>query len=81
VRRRAHVVAAAAIIVLPLIMALLARVARRSRLTITLFGLFLVAVVAAQVWVGVLLMFDQPRVPEGAKWYRFQNPAPAAESE
>jgi uncharacterized membrane protein len=80
VRRRAHVVAAAAIIVLPLIMALLARVARRSRLTITLFGLFLVAVVAAQVWVGALLMFDQPRGGEGGKWYRLQDAARVEES-
>src|SRR3712207_3367933 len=62
IRRLAHVAGAGAIVVLPLFLALLGRVARRSRVLITLFSLLLVAAVAAQVWLGVLLMFDQPRV-------------------
>ncbi len=68
------VVAAGAVIGLPLLMAVLARVVRRSRVTIATFGLLLTATIALQVWLGVLLMFDQPRVPEGAgDWYRLQE--------
>lgn len=74
VRRLAHVAGAGALVVLPLFLALLGRVARRSRAMITLFSLLLVGALAAQVWVGVLLMFDQPRVPEGTgAWYLLQR--------
>jgi hypothetical protein len=74
-RRRAHVLGAGTILALPLLMALLARFARRSRVAITLFGVFFVAVLAAQVWVGALMMFDQPKAPDGMKWYLLQDAA------
>ena len=75
VRRMAHVIAAGAIVVLPLFMAILGRVARRSRAMVGMFGLLLALAIGAQVWLGVLLMYDQPRVPEGSgAWYRFQQP-------
>lgn len=78
VRRIAHVAGAGAIVVLPLFLALLGRVARRSRALIALFSLLLVAAVAGQVWMGVLLMYDQPRVPEGtSQWYLLQRGASA----
>ena len=74
IRRLAHVIGAAAIVVLPLFLALLGRVARRSRAMIALFGVLLVGAIAAQVWLGVLLMVDQPRVPDGTRqWYRLQE--------
>ena len=78
IRRLAHVVGAGAVIVLPLFLAILGRVARRSRAMIAFFSLLLAVAVGAQVWLGVLLMYDQPRVPPGSgAWYRFQQP-PAA---
>jgi uncharacterized membrane protein len=75
-RRLAHVIAGGSIIVLPLLMALLSRIARRSRAILGLFSLLLVAALAAQVWLGILLMFDQAKVsPDAGPWYRFQKPA------
>lgn len=80
VRRLAHVVGAGAVILLPLFMSLLARFARRSRGTIAIFGMLLVLAIAAQVWMGVLLMYDQPKVGTGVEaWYRFQAPASASD--
>jgi uncharacterized membrane protein len=82
IRRLAHVVGAGAIILLPLFMSLLARFARRSRGTITIFGMLLVLAVAAQVWMGVLLMYDQPKVGDGVKdWYRLQTPATVSQQD
>lgn len=79
IRRLAHVITGAAIIVLPLWMALLSRIARRSRAMLGLFSLLLVAALAAQVWLGVLLLFDQSHVGrDGGPWYRLQKPAAAA---
>jgi hypothetical protein len=76
IRRLAHVIAAGAVAVVPLFMALLARVARRSRAMVGLFALLLIAALAAQVWLGALLLFDQPKVANNAgPWYRLQQPA------
>ncbi len=82
-RRFAHVAGAGAIIVLPLLMALLARFARRSHLMAGFFAFLLVSALAAQVWLGALLLFDQPKVqPGGGPWYQFQQPQPTiADSE
>jgi hypothetical protein len=75
IRRLAHVIAAGAVAVVPLFMALLARVARRSRAIVWLFALLLVTATAAQVWLGALLLFDQPKVTDNAApWYRIQQP-------
>jgi uncharacterized membrane protein len=72
-RRLTHVIGGGAIIVLPLFMALLARIARRSRGMVALLALLLVIALAMQVWFGILLMFDQPHVAPGSgAWYRFQ---------
>jgi hypothetical protein len=80
-RRLAHGIAGGAIIVLPLLMALLSRVARRSRAILGLFSLLLVGVLAAQVWLGILLLFDQPKVGPGAgPWYRLQQPTTSTTS-
>jgi hypothetical protein len=41
-----------------------------------LFALLLIAALAAQVWLGALLLFDQPKVANNAgPWYRLQQPA------
>jgi uncharacterized membrane protein len=75
-RRLAHVIAGGSIVVLPLFMALFSRVARRSRAILGLFSLLVVAALAAQVWLGILLMFDQAKVgPDAGPWYRLQKPA------
>ena len=74
-RRLAHVVTGVSIVLLPLLMAVLSRFARRSRAILGLFSLLLVAALAAQVWFGILLMFDQAKVsPDAGPWYRFQKP-------
>ena len=76
-RRIAHVAAGGAIIVTPLLLALVTRVSRRPKVSLTLLGLLLVVAVAAQVWLGVLLMLDTPR----GSVLRFnaagESPAPA----
>lgn len=59
-RRMVHVIGAAAIVLLPLILALLARFAPRKRGIIFGLSLLLIAAVALQVWLGILLMWDTP---------------------
>jgi hypothetical protein len=57
-RRLAHVAGGLAIVGLSLLMALVSRIATRSKLTLLIFALLLLAAVAAQVWFGVLLTYD-----------------------
>jgi len=57
-RRLAHVIAASSLIGLPLIMAGLSRWAPRQKILLALCTLLLIGVIAAQVWIGVLLLFD-----------------------
>ncbi|MFT3785604.1 MAG: hypothetical protein QM770_05495 [Tepidisphaeraceae bacterium] len=59
-RRLAHVILGTALIALPVLMAILARVARRSGLTVLLIGTLVLLAVLAQAWVGVLLLLDSP---------------------
>jgi hypothetical protein len=53
-----HVITGASIIVLPLLLALAARFARRSKLLLGILAAGMVVALALQVWLGVLLMFD-----------------------
>ncbi len=69
-RRLYHVIGAGVLFVLPLILALIARFARRSKFLLGLFSLLLIASLGAQAWLGVLLMFDTPN----GSVFRF-NPA------
>ena len=69
-RRLYHVGAGGAILVSILILALVARFARRSKFLLGFFSLVLLLAVALQVWLGVLLMFDTPN----GELHRF-NPA------
>jgi hypothetical protein len=59
-RRMFHVIAAGAIVMLPLVLAIIARAAPRQRGLIFLLSLLLIGAVAVQVWLGVLLMWDTP---------------------
>jgi len=60
-RRVVHVATGGVIVVTPLLLALATRVSRRPKGSVTVLGLLLVAAVAVQVWLGVLLMLDTPR--------------------
>jgi len=62
-RRAAHVATGGAIIVLPLLLALVARFAPRRKILLLAFALLLIAAVALQVWFGILLMWDSPDGP------------------
>jgi uncharacterized membrane protein len=62
-RRFVHFAAGGAITVLPLVLAMLARWAPRQRVLLAALTLILTGAVAAQVWFGVLLLYDQPTGP------------------
>lgn len=57
-RMAAHASLGAGIIVLALLMALIGRVARKSKLLFAFFALLTLAVIGSQVWVGTLLLYD-----------------------
>jgi uncharacterized membrane protein len=62
-RQMAHVIGGSAIFVLMFLLAILGRWAPRQRVLLTLLALVLIAVVAAQVWLGILLMYDTSSGP------------------
>jgi uncharacterized membrane protein len=62
-RRLYHVVTGTVILLVPLLLALITRVARRPKALLGILSLVLLAAVALQVWLGVLLMFDTERGP------------------
>jgi uncharacterized membrane protein len=62
-RRFVHVATGSVIVVTPLLLALVTRVSRRPRVSLTLLALLLLAAVSLQVWLGVLLMLDTPDGP------------------
>ncbi len=53
-----HVSFAGALVLLPLIMAGLAKWAPRRKLVLSIFTALLIVVIAAQLWMGVLLLYD-----------------------
>lgn len=59
-RRSAHAVAGAAIIVVPLLMAALARWAPKRRWLLAPLALVVVLAIGVQVWLGVLMTLDTP---------------------
>ncbi|QOV91162.1 DUF2231 domain-containing protein [Humisphaera borealis] len=59
-RRLAHVVGGLAIIVLPLLMAALARWAPRRKWILSMLSVVLVAVLGVQIWLGILMTLDTP---------------------
>ena len=62
-RRLVHAANGGTIILVPLVLAGLARFAPRGRLMPAIFTGLLVGAVAAQVWLGVLLLYDGPEGP------------------
>ncbi|HET6248790.1 MAG TPA: DUF2231 domain-containing protein [Tepidisphaeraceae bacterium] len=68
-RHQAHFYLGAAFFVLALICGLLAWIAPKRSLLLGFFGLLLVLVIAAQVWIGVLLTFDD----SGHSLYHFSH--------
>ena len=57
-RHMAHLVLGAAFLLLTLLLAIVAAAAPKNTILLGLFATLLVAVIAAQVWMGVLLTFD-----------------------
>ena len=69
-----HSLTGGAIVVVPLVLAGLARFAPRQRVALSVFTVLLVGAVAAQVWIGVLLLYDTPDGPIN----HFKQPAAEA---
>lgn len=59
----AHLIGAALLILTPLVLAGITRFAPRRKFWLTVCTLFLIVVVAAQVWIGVLMLYDTPDGP------------------
>jgi uncharacterized membrane protein len=62
-RRLAHVICGVSIIVLPVLIAITTRWLPRSRIFLSLLTFLLLAVIAAQIWLGVLLLNDSNAGP------------------
>jgi uncharacterized membrane protein len=75
-RQFTHAVTGGAVVVLPILLAGMARFAPRKRLLLAIVALVLVVALAAQVWLGGLMLFDGT---EGTVT-RLNPPTPAAAS-
>ena len=69
-RNMYHSILGTSIIVLTLVLALVTRIARRSKLAISIFSVLLFLAIGLQMWMGIVLTFDGPRwkvpkVPKG----------------
>jgi uncharacterized membrane protein len=62
-RQLAHVIGGGSIFALMFLLAIMGRWAPRQRVLLTLLAIVLVAVVAAQVWLGILLLYDTTQGP------------------
>jgi hypothetical protein len=60
VRRLTHVILGSSLLVLTLVLAGIARWSPRKRGLLTIVTALLVLVAAAQIWMGVLLLYDSP---------------------
>jgi uncharacterized membrane protein len=69
-REAAHIVFGASILVLTLVLAALARWAPRARVFLGACAMLLIVVMAAQVWIGILLLYDGDTGPLS----RFKSP-------
>lgn len=65
-RRLLHVLSGSAIIILPLLLAMVARWAPRQKIVMFIIALWLLSAVALQVWLGTLLLWDGPEGPWNA---------------
>ena len=57
-RAMAHVIVGVTIVVLTLILAILARWAKRNKPMLAIFALLMILALAAQVWLGIQMLFD-----------------------
>ena len=62
-RRLWHTILGGSLVILPLILALIARFAPRRKWLLTIFSVLLITSIAAQVWLGVLMLFDTVEGP------------------
>ena len=60
-RNMYHSILGTSIIVLTLVLALVTRIARRSKLAISIFSVLLFLAIGLQMWMGIVLTFDGPR--------------------
>jgi hypothetical protein len=74
----AHAIGGSAIVVLPILLALLARFAPRRKWMLSFFTLLLACAVAAQIWVGILLLLDTSD-GDVRRFNELQKPAPPAQ--
>ena len=58
-----HLILGLAIVVLPLILALVTRWTPRNRIIVGALAILLGVAIAGQLWLGVLLMYDTPDGP------------------
>lgn len=71
-RRMIHIISGGVIVLVPLLLALIAKWAPRQRTVLFIFTLWLLAAIAAQAWLGSLMLLD---TPDGA-WNAFHAEAP-----
>lgn len=62
-RHFAHAVAGSAIVILPIVLALLVRFAPREKIILSIVTFLLIVAVGLQVWFGILLWLDTPEGP------------------
>jgi len=67
-----HLLLGGGIVVLPLLLAIVARVSR-NRMLVGILGTLMILVVAAQIWVGILMLYDTDTGP----LTRFNPPTPS----
>jgi hypothetical protein len=72
-----HIVFAASILLLTLILAILARWAPKARVLLGASTLVLVMIMAAQVWMGILLLYDGDTGP--LKRFKSDQATPATQ--
>ena len=66
-RNMYHSILGTSIIVLTLVLALVTRIARRSKLALSLFSVLLFLAIGLQIWIGVVLTFDGPKFSPAKK--------------
>lgn len=62
-RRLAHAIAGLAIVILPLVLAILGRWAPRGKVLLGIFSALLLIAVGLQLWFGIALLYDSPEGP------------------
>jgi hypothetical protein len=69
-RDRYHIILGTSIVALTLILAFLARFARRAKWALGVFAFLLLAAVGLQIYIGVLMTFDGPKGPTNKSTFK-----------